>query len=137
MKLTKWNSDQEVYVNTSEYKINWDRKVSGPQKLFKDFIKPFWENDYVLEEVYIPGSKKRIDIWNETKAILVEISPKHHRQYNEFFHKSRSGFLKILKTDLKKQSWAVKNGYEMITLNDDDIKNLSAVLFREKFGVNL
>lgn len=138
MRLTKLNSNAEVYVNLDKYRIDWDRKVSGPQLKVQKFLELFWENDYVLSEAYIPGSKKRLDIWNVTKSIIVEVSPKKvHGEYNAFFHKSRSGYLKSLKSDNAKVIWAERNNQEIITLDDNDIKNLSKLLFLDKFGVVL
>ncbi len=121
-----------------KYKIDWERKVSKPQKAVKDFLFQFWENDVVYEEAYIPGSKKRIDLWNESHKVMVEVSPDAvHTKYNPFMHGNRVGFWDKLQTDNKKHQWAEKNGYTFVILNDADIKNISVELFQTKFGVTL
>lgn len=138
MKLFKFNSDSEIYVNESKYKINWDRKVSKPQKAVKDFLRQFWEKDLVLEEFCIPGSKKRIDLMNCTKSIVIEVSPESiHSKYNDFIHKTRSAFLLKIKADNDKLIWAEKNNFTFISLNNSDIKNISEELFKNKFGINI
>lgn len=138
MKLTKLNSKKIVYVNFDKYKIDWERKVSNPQFSCKQFLKDYWLNDVVFEEACIPGSKYRIDLWNETKSLIVEVSPESvHTKYNTFIHKNRSGFYKKLTSDVEKEDWANENGYKYISLNDKDIKNLSRKYVYEKFGINL
>lgn len=133
MKLSKLNSDQLVYVNTDDYRIDWDKQVSKPQKKVKDILKSIWEFDAVYEELFIPGSKKRIDLLNYTKKIVVEVSPSStHEKFNSFMHGSRSGFLKTQQTDNKKLEWAHKNGFTFIKLNDFDIKNISVDYFLAK-----
>lgn len=138
MEFTKLNSSHFVFVNCSKYKVDWDRKVSKPQKYVKDFLYPFWKNDSVYEELVIPGSKKRIDLLNYSKSIIIEVSPDSiHTKYNEFMHKTRSLFLVKLKTDNNKMQWAERNGYKFISLNDEDIKNISVDYFLNKFNINL
>jgi hypothetical protein len=137
MKLTKFGSDRTVYINAEAYRIDWDRKVSGPQKKVKDFLRQYWDGQSVYEEIPIPGSRKRIDLMNWTSMVVIEVSPAAvHTQFNKFMHKSHSGFLKTLQTDLKKMDWAEKNGFTFISLNDNQIKNLSKELLGS-LGVDL
>lgn len=137
MKLFKLNSDHSVYINPEKYIIDWDRKVSKPQKAVKDFLRPFWDGDSVYEEFLIPGSKKRLDLFNWTKKIVVEVSPDStHKNFNKFMHRNRSMFVKMLKTDQNKFLWAEKNNLVFISLDDNDIKSLSVDLFLQK-GVRL
>lgn len=138
MEFTKLNSSHSIFVNCSKYKIDWDRKVSKPQKYVKDFLYQFWKDDSVYEELIIPGSKKRIDLLNYSKSIIIEVSPDSiHTKYNDFMHKTRSLFLVKLKTDNSKMEWAERNGYKFISLNDEDIKNISVDYFLNKFNINL
>lgn len=138
MKLKKLNSNITVYINYDKYRINWNKKVSKPQLACKTILKPFWENDLVFEEAPIPGSRNRIDLWNESKKIIIEVSPDSlHKNYNDFMHKNRCGFYKKLTTDNIKQKWCEDNGYTYISLDDNDIKNFSKQYAFEKFGVRL
>lgn len=122
-----------------KYLINWDREVSKPQKKVKSFLRKFWGARVVLEEARIPKSLFRLDLFNITDGIIVEISPNAvHCDFNPFFHKNRaSGFLKKLKADTAKRDWALKNNFQYVELFDEDLKNLSRELFLEKFQISL
>lgn len=137
MKFYKLNSSKQESINLSDYKMDWNRKVSAPQKAVSDFLRRFWEFDTVLLEFRIPGSLLRIDILNISKKIAVEVSPDSvHKNFNPFLHKNRSEFLKKLKADIAKIAWCEKSGLTFVELNDSDIKTLSADTFA-KFGVAL
>lgn len=125
MKFKKFKSSLSVTVNTKKYEIDWNRSVSKPQKKTKDALKTLWENDYVLEEFPIPGSKKRIDLLNWTKKIIIEVSPSGSHEYNDFFHKSRSSFYKVLRVDQEKRIWAFDNGFSYLMLGDNELLNLN------------
>ena len=132
MKITKYLSDVTISPPWGRYKIDWDRIVSKPQKLVKDFLRPKWQFDRVFEEFVIPGSKFRIDLINLTKMIAVEISPDSvHKNFNKFFHGSRSGLYKKRQADNRKEDWAIKNGFFFVSLSDCELKNLSYHMFDE------
>lgn len=120
---------KEISVNPGQYIIDWDMKVSKPQKKVSDFLRPYWEFDLVLQEFRIPGSLLRIDLFNVTKKIIIEVSPDElHSNYNPFLHKDRAGFLKKLKADNQKMDWADRNNLLFVELTSSDIKNLSVEL---------
>ena len=136
MKFKKLNSQKVVNVAITDYVIDWNHKVSGPQKLVKDFLKPYWKADCILEEFRIPGSKLRIDLFNISKHIVLEVSPIQHQEFNEFFHKTRAGFLQALKRDMDKRKWAEDNEFTFIELYEDDLSNLTVKWFAAK-GITL
>jgi len=139
MKLTKLNSYKLVNIkNLQKYYIDWDYKISGPQKRVKDFLYPYWRTHCVLEELIIPGSLLRCDLVNLTRSIVLEVSPLQHTKYNEFFHRSLSGFKESLKRDLAKGAWAERNGFTFVEIFDDDLKKgLSKAWFLEKYNITL
>lgn len=138
MKFKKIDSNTEVSVNTSDYRIDWDREVSKPQKKVKDFVRQYWSHLNVLEEFRIPGSKLRIDLINLTDMVAIEVSPAQHFSYNAFLHKGdKLKFLSGIKRDCSKKNWCEKNGFNYVEITDEDLKNLSVELFEEKFGVIL
>jgi hypothetical protein len=138
MKLTKLNGNILVNYNLKPYLIDWDRKVSGPQKKVKDFLYKYWKNDIICEEFLIKGSLLRLDLINFTKKIVIEVSPRAlHVDYNKFMHGGRGGYLKKLQSDAKKLNWAEKNGFIFIELYDEDINNLSKEYFKETFDIDL
>lgn len=108
-------------VNVTPYLIDWDRKVSGPQKTVKDFLRPYWSHDSVMEEFRCPGSLLRVDLLNLSRGIMIEVSPtKVHATYNPFFHGSLSGYRDVIKRDLEKAHWGEINGYKVIEIVDAD-----------------
>lgn len=138
MKVTKFSSSQLVTLYWNRYSIDWERKVSAPQKRVKDFLRRFWAYDKVCEELLIPGSKKRLDIVNISKMIVVEVSPDSvHSSFNKFFHDSRSGLMLKKKADNDKEDWCLRNGFQYASLRDSDIKNLSKDLLMEQFSIAL
>jgi hypothetical protein len=122
----------------SKSSIEWDRQVSKPQLLVKNFLFPFWKRDNVIEEFLIPGTRLRIDLFNLTKLIAIEVNPDaYHVNYNNFLHKSRTNFLEKIKADEKKRLWCEKNNIELAELYDEDIENLSTELFTTKYNITL
>lgn len=113
---------KDINKSFKKYKINWDKVVSKPQKRIKDLIKPYWEGQDVYEELVIPSSKLRIDLVNFTTKTVIEVSPKHHKEYNKFLHGSRLNFLEAQKRDLKKNEWCDANGINYIEIDEEDLK---------------
>jgi len=132
----KFKSTGKLNVNLAPYYVDWNHKVSAPQKLVKDFLKPFWKSDCVLEEFRIPKTLLRLDLFNVSRHIVVEISPEQHQEFNEFFHKTRAGFLSSLKRDMEKRAWAENEGFTFVEIYADDMEKLSKEWFAEN-GVNL
>lgn len=129
---------RERNLSITPYLIDWDRRVSGPQKRVKDFLKPYWGRDTVLEEAAIVGNRMRLDLVNVNKLIVVEVSPSQHSSYNKFFHGSMEGFKSSLRRDLKKANWCALNGFVYCELVDEDLKEgLSEQLFKDRFDVIL
>ena len=112
---------KDANVNIAAYTIDWDKKVSKPQKIVKDIIRPIWAGDLVCEEFRIPSSKLRIDLINFTLGVVVEVSPKSSHSFSVFFHKNRSNFLSSRKRDIKKEEWSLSNGFIYIELIDKDL----------------
>lgn len=120
------------------YLVEWDRVVSAPQKRVKDFLKPYWERDVVLEEAAIIGKRMRFDLVNLNKQIVVEVSPKQHTKYSEFFHGSVAGFKAALKRDLQKEEWCQINGFAFCELLEEDLaEDLTPALFKDRFNIDL
>ncbi len=128
---------KEKNVNISSYLIDWERKVSAPQKKVKDFLKPYWKADVLLEEFLLPGSLLRADLLNISRQILVEVSPAQHFEFNAHFHKNKVGYLNSIKRDFQKEEWAIANGFKFVEIIDEDMEKLSRQLFWEKFDIML
>ncbi len=119
--LFKTPNGRERDISIKRFLVDWERKVSGPQKAAKDFLRPYWAHDIVLEELVIPSTRLRIDLLNVNKAIVVEVSPESSHSFNAFFHQgSLNRFKDALKRDIKKAEWARKSGFSFVELTEDD-----------------
>lgn len=124
-------------VSLKQYRIDWDKKVSGPQKQVKDFLYPYWKIDTVVEEMRIPGSRLRVDLININKNIMVEIDGVQHDKYNSFMHGSLSGWTASIKRDLEKERWAEMNGLTYVAIKQHEIPLLTPKWFLDNFNVTL
>ncbi len=127
---------RERDISTKRFQIDWERKVSGPQKQVKDFLRPYWEHGIVFEELVIPAGKRmRVDLLRmdgRPRPIMVEVSPESSHSYNAFFHGgSLNRFKDALKRDLAKQRWAEINGFDYVEITDTDFPLTEAAFARQ------
>lgn len=139
MKFFKPNSKIQVNVNVTDYLINWEpkREVSKPQAAVKAFLRPYWKSHVVLEEFRVPGTRMRIDLLNLTRRLAVEISPSGSHAFNPFFHKDRHKFGRAVARDLSKIDWCAQNGFVLVELGDEDLADLTAEMFFERYKITL
>jgi very-short-patch-repair endonuclease len=128
-----------VNKNVSKYLINWDGKsLSKVQFATKQFFKKFWLNDIVYEEFPVYGTRLKVDIFNATKKIAVEVQGGQHYDYNPFFHNnSRLNYLKGMKRDMTKLNWLEINNYKLIEIKESEVKDLSKDFIEQNFDIFL
>jgi hypothetical protein len=126
------DSNRLVDLKIHKYLINWDKKITrGGKKNFgkfqfdvKKLLRPFWEDDIVLEEMPVPaltGQKgKSIDIVNITQGICIECDGRHHGKIG-WMHKDKECLRKQLFRDDYKLRWAELNNFKMVNIYEDDI----------------
>jgi hypothetical protein len=139
MKVLGLNGRQYP-VCLTDYALDWNRKVSKPQKRVKDFLRPYWVSHVLSEEFAIPGCGKRplrVDLINWTRQIAVEVSPVSSHSFNQFFHKDRIRFSAAVHRDLKKEEWCKMIGFTYVELNEKDIDLMSPKWFEETYGITL
>lgn len=139
MKVFKYNSSKLVTLQIPKYKIDWGEDgASSLEKRFIKFIEPIWKHSIVLFQCRIPGSLMRIDILNLNKKLAVEINGSQHNEFNAFFMgNSRNKYLASIKRDLDKETWCIKNGISLLTINENDLDKLSVKYIQEKFGIDI
>jgi len=125
--------------NVSKYLIDWEVKSrSMAQFNMKQFLKPYWFGHIVYEEFPVYGSLLKIDFFNATKKIAIEVNGPQHSSFNPFFHNnSRTNYLKGIKRDYQKGIWLKKNGFTLLEVDTSEIKNLSLSFFSTTFGVDI
>lgn len=137
MKVYRWKSDKLVSVNTTKYKIDWDKAPSKGQLQLQQFLKQYLFNSIVLAEYRIPGSLSRLDIFCVTKKIVFEFDGKFHNTYVPHFHRNKLGFANTIKKDIAKEEWCEKNGIKVIRIEDKDLPLLTYDFFVKEFDVYL
>lgn len=124
-------------VKIEDYIVDWNRVVSKPQKAAKDFLYKFWKTDIVLEEFRIPNTLLRIDLFNVSKKIVVEISPAQHTTLSHYFNQnSPAKFLASLKRDMKKEEFCKFNNIKFVEIFDEDWP-LTKSFFKQKYEIEL
>lgn len=118
------------------YKLKLKRKSlskqSAPHKRAFCILRELYPHSLIYEEVKIPGSKLRIDIYLPVENLAVEVQGEQHEEYNPHFHKNKMGFLLSKKRDLDKKNWCELNNIVLVRLytNDDWYEKLR----RENWG---
>lgn len=129
---------RQVNKNVSRYLIDWEKKSrSNLQFKVKQFLKQYWENHIVYEEFPVFGSRMKVDIVNATKYIAVEVNGQQHGSFNKFFHNSRYGYFQSISRDVKKEEWLEKNGFDLITIEYDEVEDLTEQFIKEKFDISI
>ena len=129
---------REVNKNITPYITDWNAPCrSKAQFNVKKFFEPYWCAHVVCEEFPVAGSRMKCDFVNFTKKIAVETHGQQHDKFVPFFHKNRTNFKKSFKRDLIKYKWLETNGFQVIEIFDNEIKDLSKQWILEKFGIDI
>lgn len=117
------------------YKLKLIRKNnnrSGPHQKAYEILRGLYPHSLIYEEVKIPKSKLRIDLYLPVENLAVEVQGEQHEEYNEHFHKNKMGFLRSKQRDLEKKNWCELNNIILVRLykNDDWTEQLR----RENWG---
>lgn len=125
--------------SVSKYLIDWDKKSrSKLQKRVKDFFKTYWVAHIVYEEFPVYGTRLKVDIFNATIKVAVEVNGPQHSSFNKFFHgNSRAKYLSSIKRDHQKAEWLEKNGYKLIEIEESDMENLSKDFVEKTFKIKI
>lgn len=113
-------NDKFYFNGFKKYQINWESFVgSSLQYKVKQFIRKYWENDIVCEEFPCRPFLKnhyRIDLFNFTRKIAIEVAGSQHIRYTSHFHKSIDDFYDAVERDHKKKLWCSKNDIQLIEI---------------------
>lgn len=124
--------------NIEKYRLDFDdRSLSKFQFAVKQFLRPYWRNHVLYEELPVVGTRMRIDIYDATRKIAIECDGNQHIGFNEHFHRgNRNVYLGQIIRDEKKDEWCVINGITLVRIYENDVNDLSREWFREQ-GVEL
>lgn len=125
-------------VDIAPYRLDWDKpSLSKFQFKVKQFLREFWFNHVMYEEMKVAGTRMKIDLYNATKRVAIECDGKQHGQYNKHFHNgSASTFFGQIDRDNKKDRWCEMNGITLIRVEEDEVSDLSRAWFKSR-GIDL
>lgn len=124
-------------LSEAKYSIKWNSpSLSIFQFKVKTFLKQFWFNDMVGEEVLIPQTKLRVDIINFTKRVAVECNGEFHVKHTPYFQKTEEDFQKQVFRDVYKEHLLEKNGFHVIEIYEKNLP-LTEKWFTKTFGEGL
>jgi hypothetical protein len=103
----------------------------------KQFLKPYWLGCIVYEEFPVYGSKMKVDIFNATLRVAIEVNGPQHTQYHWFHQENPMEYLSAVKRDVSKMEWLQKNNFKLVEINFDEIDLLSVDFFKQKFDMTL
>lgn len=125
------------FLNVEKRRIKWNApSLSKFQYGIKQYLKSYWQYHIVYEEMPMVGTRLRLDLYNATKRIGVEVNGDQHNEYNKFFHSNnRINYLHQIRRDFKKSEWCRINNITLIDIYPDDLPLTKS--FFEKLNVSL
>lgn len=126
---------------SSKYLADWDRKTRSKfQDAVKQFLRPYWHNHFVFEELPIVGSRMTLDFYNASYRVALEVQGRQHQSFVQHFQKTRSNFVSQIKRDLDKHKFCEANNILLVEIYEKDIYGRTEdeiVSFFKEQGVDL
>lgn len=117
--------------NINRYMIDWEKPSRSKfQTNVKNFLKKYWFQNVVFEEMPIVGTRMSLDLYNANKRIAIEVQGRQHQSFVKHFHGNLLNFKYQLDRDQKKESFCSRNDITLITIFDKDV--ISTKLFEEQ-----
>jgi hypothetical protein len=92
------------------------------QQQVKEFLRKYWEGFIVYEEFPVLGTKMRIDFFNATRKIAIEVNGDQHREFSPHFHNgSHVQYFSQMRRDQKKYEWCEINGIKLVEIYKEDL----------------
>jgi very-short-patch-repair endonuclease len=135
MKFKTLTGSRRRIQNIRKYLINWEKKSkSNFQFRTKKFLKKYWLNHVVFEELPVAGTKLSLDFYNANEKIAVEVQGEQHIKFVKFFHRTKASYIDQKRRDAQKKEFCVINNIKLVEIFPKDKINKS--LFK-KFDINL
>ena len=112
----EWNLSKK----TTKKKL---RRCSNLHRRARLVLRKLFPSSTILEEVHLPGSNTVTrsstlfaDFYLPRQRLLIEVHGEQHYKFNEFFHRTKSGFLKSKSRDRDKIRWCELNEIDVVVL---------------------
>ena len=119
-------------LNVGPYTKITNRPRSMPHMDARRMIKEVFPYDIVAEEVLIPGENLYIDFLIPFRKICIEVQGEQHRSFSLHYHGDIAGFKAAQARDRRKAEWCELNGFTLITLDDNEKKEIWEQKLRKK-----
>ena len=136
MIFTTLNGSKKRLPRSKNYIIDWNKPSrSKRQYEVKQFLKQFWVDDFVFEELPMAGTRLSFDFYNSSKKIMVEVQGIQHLKHTPFFHgQAKSKFVNQIRRDNEKLKFCKLNNIPIVEVYPKDEVNRE--LFYS-FGITL
>jgi hypothetical protein len=84
-------------------------------------LRALYKSAAILEEFSIPGSKLSLDFYIPSFRVAFEFQGEQHDQFNAFFHKDKTDFVKQSQRDQNKKDWCKLNSIKLIEIRESSI----------------
>ena len=130
------NGSKKRLSKPKNYIVQWDKPSrSKRQYAVKQFLKQYWEDDFVFEEFPMVGTKLSFDFYNSSKNVMIEVQGGQHLKYTPFFHgKAKSQFVSQIRRDNDKLNFCKLNNIPMVEVYPKDEINKELFI---SFGITL
>lgn len=131
MKFISLSGKLRPLRNLNKYIINWDKQSRSKfQTNVKNYLRQYWSQNVVFEEMPIVGTRMTLDLYNANKKIAIEVQGRQHQTFVKHFHGNLLNFKYQLDRDNNKEAFCAKNGITLVTIFDKDV--LGAKLFEDQ-----
>lgn len=120
--------DNKTYgVNESSYKVNWRKPAPSQfQTKVRNFFYYIWgvNNHLVCEEFPVKpylDKRYRLDLYNVTKRVAVEVHGIQHVQHVSHFNKTEDDFWAAVEKDSLKADFCKHNKIELVEIYPNDL----------------
>ena len=116
MKVTGLDDREYNWPQTKDCK---DKDLPNQSLLHQEalsLLKDLFPTQIILEEVKIPGSRLRIDIYLPLQKLAIEIQGSQHYKFNTFFHRNKLSYFQACGRDRTKKKWCSDHEIVLIDL---------------------
>lgn len=112
---------RDISWNLQGYEVRWDDTTprSSLHVRARDLLRRLYPTDIILEEVEIPNTRMRADLFIPSRSVMIEVQGEQHFEHSAHLHGSYDNFLKAKRRDRQKVEFCRLNDITFVTLRFD------------------